>query len=395
MTLPGRSFVAGKTYRYGFNGKENDKDAGVGIQDYGMRIYDTRLGKFLSVDPLAKSYPWFTPYQFAGNNPIRYIDLDGAEPKDPPLPGMEGMTVHARQRGGPNDGNIQIWTAWKGAWIHGQFSVNVTNSGVPYVDQSFYHGPSTYYDIAEATTGIPAGTQYPNLSIEFFNVFGWSSYIAQPVFNDKNEVSSYVVGGWMPVIDEYGKHNVWRNIMVINRDDIFNMTFSTINHHDFGLRASFKSRLLASQGDLFGSAIQSWKDVNSNPWNWVAGATIYAGGLQPNSPVKGTLITGERKVLYRGGVENEELMVLKEGEFQLKPNSPKYPVRGLSLTADKIKAKGFGGSNALVSVPKGLKVIHTPSNFDTNHFDLIPINPNISQAEYQSLLNKVVTKSIK
>ena len=49
-------------YRYGFNGKENDKDAGEGIQDYGMRIYDTRLGKFLSVDPLAKDYPWYSPY---------------------------------------------------------------------------------------------------------------------------------------------------------------------------------------------------------------------------------------------------------------------------------------------------------------------------------------------
>lgn len=45
-----------------------------------MRIYDPRLGRFLSVDPLTKSYPWYTPYSFAGNNPIAFIDLDGAEP---------------------------------------------------------------------------------------------------------------------------------------------------------------------------------------------------------------------------------------------------------------------------------------------------------------------------
>jgi RHS repeat-associated protein len=43
-------------YRYGFNGKENDKDISEGGQDYGMRIYDSRLGKFLSVDPITKSY---------------------------------------------------------------------------------------------------------------------------------------------------------------------------------------------------------------------------------------------------------------------------------------------------------------------------------------------------
>ncbi|MBV8255413.1 MAG: hypothetical protein JO154_22625 [Chitinophaga sp.] len=68
-------------YRYGFNGKENDNEVkGEGNQqDYGMRIYDPRLGRFLSVDPLTKKYAFYTPYQFAGNKPIKYIDLDGAE----------------------------------------------------------------------------------------------------------------------------------------------------------------------------------------------------------------------------------------------------------------------------------------------------------------------------
>jgi RHS repeat-associated protein len=64
-------------YRYGFNGKENDSDWEV--QDYGFRIYKPELGKFLSVDPLTQSYPWYTPYQFAGNMPINSIDVDGAE----------------------------------------------------------------------------------------------------------------------------------------------------------------------------------------------------------------------------------------------------------------------------------------------------------------------------
>ena len=79
MCLPGRKFSAGSGYRYGFNGKENDKDVGEGIQDYGMRIYDARLGKFLSVDPISAQYPELTPYQFASNRPIDGIDLDGLE----------------------------------------------------------------------------------------------------------------------------------------------------------------------------------------------------------------------------------------------------------------------------------------------------------------------------
>src|SRR6185312_4826072 len=84
MLMPGRKYsIANTNYRYGFNGKENDNDIENGAQDYGMRIYDGRLGRFLSVDPLAKRYPWLTPYQFSENNPIRFTDLDGAEIFDP------------------------------------------------------------------------------------------------------------------------------------------------------------------------------------------------------------------------------------------------------------------------------------------------------------------------
>jgi RHS repeat-associated protein len=82
MIEPGRKFVQGaKKYRYGFNGKENDNEVkGEGNQqDYGMRIYDPRLGRFLSEDPITSKYPELTPYQFASNRPIDGIDLDGLE----------------------------------------------------------------------------------------------------------------------------------------------------------------------------------------------------------------------------------------------------------------------------------------------------------------------------
>ena len=77
-----RSFSASSSYRYGFNGKEKDSDGEWGSTthyDYGFRIYNASIGKFLSVDPLTSFYPWYTPYQFAGNKPINSIDLDGLE----------------------------------------------------------------------------------------------------------------------------------------------------------------------------------------------------------------------------------------------------------------------------------------------------------------------------
>ncbi len=76
--LASRSYSAPNTkYRFGFNGKETDTETQT--QDYGMRIYDYRVGRFLSTDPLTKSYPMLTPYQFASNTPIMAIDLDGCE----------------------------------------------------------------------------------------------------------------------------------------------------------------------------------------------------------------------------------------------------------------------------------------------------------------------------
>jgi RHS repeat-associated protein len=84
MSMPGRKYEAQSGYRYGFNGKEKDKELNsLTAYDYGFRIYNPGIGKFLSVDPLSKDFPFFTPYQFSGNNPIKFVDLDGAEQFDP------------------------------------------------------------------------------------------------------------------------------------------------------------------------------------------------------------------------------------------------------------------------------------------------------------------------
>jgi RHS repeat-associated protein len=68
-------------YRYGFNGKEKDDEVSGGGNDYdyGARIYNPRLGRFLSIDPLASDYPFYSPYLFAGNKPVMAVDIDGLE----------------------------------------------------------------------------------------------------------------------------------------------------------------------------------------------------------------------------------------------------------------------------------------------------------------------------
>jgi len=77
MQMPGRKSSGG--YRYGFNGKENDNEVkGEGNQiDFGARIYDQRLGRWLSLDPLFTKYPNWSAYNFTMDNPILFIDPDG------------------------------------------------------------------------------------------------------------------------------------------------------------------------------------------------------------------------------------------------------------------------------------------------------------------------------
>jgi len=68
-------------YKYGFNGMEKDDDINVngGSYDFSARIYDSRLSRFLSVDPLFRNYPFSSPYSYAQNRPIDGRDIEGLE----------------------------------------------------------------------------------------------------------------------------------------------------------------------------------------------------------------------------------------------------------------------------------------------------------------------------
>ncbi len=72
-------FEVGEGYRFGFNGMEKDDDTyGEGnAYDFGNRIFDSRLGRWLSVDRFAGKYPSLSPYVFAENNPIVILDIGG------------------------------------------------------------------------------------------------------------------------------------------------------------------------------------------------------------------------------------------------------------------------------------------------------------------------------
>lgn len=74
--------VTGRAYRFGFNGKENDNEVhnapGTSYAyEYGM--HDPRVGRFLSIDPLAGKYAHQSPYAFSSNRVIDRVEMEGLE----------------------------------------------------------------------------------------------------------------------------------------------------------------------------------------------------------------------------------------------------------------------------------------------------------------------------
>lgn len=62
---------------YKYNGKELDQMHGLNLYDYSARYYESAIGRFTSVDPLAEKYYSWSPYAYCANNPIRFIDPTG------------------------------------------------------------------------------------------------------------------------------------------------------------------------------------------------------------------------------------------------------------------------------------------------------------------------------
>lgn len=68
------------TYRYGYNRKEKQNE--TGWNDYGGRMYNSDLGRWLSPDLLSEEFSDVSTYNYALNNPLRYKDPDGNAPED-------------------------------------------------------------------------------------------------------------------------------------------------------------------------------------------------------------------------------------------------------------------------------------------------------------------------
>lgn len=107
MEIGGRNYTDAQGYRYGYQGKFAEKDPETGWNAFELRMYDSRVGRWLTLDPEGE---FLSPYVGMGNDPVNKTDPTGGFTDDPdPKPvwtkgsNLENFTVRAYiPRNNPN-----------------------------------------------------------------------------------------------------------------------------------------------------------------------------------------------------------------------------------------------------------------------------------------------------
>jgi RHS repeat-associated protein len=154
----------GKTTQYMYNGKELQEDFNLDWYDYGARMYDAALGRWHVMDPVAENYIGWSPYNYALNNPIRFVDPDGALPEDVINKANEYLGTYYEWGGKDPDDRYKGYSM---TWLGSYYS----NALRQRYDYDGFAGKSAYYKTLglNVANGKSFGIDCSGLAAKAFN----------------------------------------------------------------------------------------------------------------------------------------------------------------------------------------------------------------------------------
>ncbi|MCB0703553.1 MAG: hypothetical protein KDC55_12675 [Ignavibacteriae bacterium] len=209
MMMSGRTWEAGSSHRYGFQGQERDDEieGDDNSINFKYRMHDPRVARFFSIDPLYKDYHYNSPYAFSMNRVVDMIELEGLK-NHPSASYAYSPTV-----------NGALYAFLDGMREYFKAGSNIvpsayTGTRLTKIDQEYTNGATSYYKQSILQTQLYFANNLPSMfnysgnnevpSIEFpFNVG-----VEKTVSEEAVMVTNFTVGELPVFVEAKSSYNV-------------------------------------------------------------------------------------------------------------------------------------------------------------------------------------------